>query len=203
MEIFHLPYSTVTLILPVYFYVLHPGGRAINNVYNNSTLVPVHVQDLNCTGTESSLQECQFDTSISNFCMNQSNTAGVECYFQGIIKVSYPDTSLHFSIFFHFLFLSFFSPFSNFFLPFPPCLPSLFSFSYFSPFLCLSNSSPSFPSFFPSLFSSPFSYFPFLSLSSHSFILLVSSSFSLFFFPFLIHPSIIFSFCLFHLFAEG
>ena len=95
MKIFHFPYSTVTLILPVYFYVLHPGGRAVNNVYNNSTLVPVHVQDLNCTGTESTLQECQFDTSISNFCMNQSNTAGVECYFQGKITVSYPDTRLH------------------------------------------------------------------------------------------------------------
>ena len=42
-------------------------------------LGPVHFQDLNCSGNESRLEECNFNSTISDDCTNRMNTAGVEC----------------------------------------------------------------------------------------------------------------------------
>jgi len=44
---------------------------------------PVHLQDLNCSGDESRLEECNFNSRITGDCMNRSNTAGVECSLAG------------------------------------------------------------------------------------------------------------------------
>ena len=40
---------------------------------------PVRIQDLNCSGSESRLEECSFNSTISDDCTSPLNTAGVEC----------------------------------------------------------------------------------------------------------------------------
>ena len=62
------------------FYLL-VGGRAINIDFS-FTFIPVHVQDLNCVGTESRLQDCQLSTDISSFCITCLHIALVECNLQ-------------------------------------------------------------------------------------------------------------------------
>ncbi len=64
----------------LFFFTL--GGRVVNNTFSPS-IVPINVQDLNCFGYESSIGVCLFNRTIDSFCMDESNTAAVECYFQG------------------------------------------------------------------------------------------------------------------------
>ncbi len=63
------------------FFFFTLGGRGVNNTF--SFIVPINVQDLNCFGYESSIGACLFNRTIDSFCMDESNTAAVECYFQG------------------------------------------------------------------------------------------------------------------------
>ena len=58
-----------------------PGGRAVSGVFNSSVGL-LTVQDVNCTGSELGLQECQYRADMDDFCSNVSNTAIVECTVQ-------------------------------------------------------------------------------------------------------------------------
>ena len=60
-----------------FFFFLLIGGRAV--VGRPFFAGPVHLQELNCSGNESRLEECNFNLNISDACMDRVNTAGVEC----------------------------------------------------------------------------------------------------------------------------
>ena len=63
-------------------------SRAVVDVSNLTELIPFVVQDLDCSGNESSLRDCEFSTNINSSCSDQFSTASVQCTIQGKVMFS-------------------------------------------------------------------------------------------------------------------
>jgi len=58
-------------------------SRAFVDISDLTEIFPFALQDLDCTGNELRLLDCQFSTYLERACLGQSSSASVMCFLNG------------------------------------------------------------------------------------------------------------------------
>jgi hypothetical protein len=81
------PYTSSIKIIIMLYYCMHAGAIAAKDSYTESSL-PMHIIDLNCTGTEQSLMDCPRNTLVGIHTCGSREDASLRC--QGLYSIIAP-----------------------------------------------------------------------------------------------------------------
>ena len=86
--------STEMLLMYRYFVCKSTGGEVLSTPVTSYSGLPV-VENLICTGNESSLGQCQVSTQISQSCLNPARSVELRCAFDREFALCIYVTSRH------------------------------------------------------------------------------------------------------------